>query len=100
MKNALSIKVKGEVSMKKRRNAVLAVIMLLSMTIGVNVQAAGCSNFVLYQTGTPKCTVKLCPGGLKRKERQDKYRQTCVRDNGSTYYNYDYKTVYVSCSCP
>ena len=86
--------------MKKKRKAIVAVIMVLSMSIGMDALAAGCSSYVLYETGTPRRTNKLCPGGLKRKERQDKYRQKCVRDDGTTYYNYDYRTVFVSCSCP
>ncbi|MEG0692195.1 MAG: hypothetical protein RR444_03845 [Oscillospiraceae bacterium] len=94
----------------KKNFMVLLAIMLLAMNItgfaadssqeeGMVQPRAGCSNYVLTQTGTARCTVKLCPGGFKRLERQDTYRQTCVRDNGTTYYNYDYRTVYISCSC-
>ena len=85
---------------KRKKAWVLVIIMCLSLGLSTNVEAAGCSNYNLYKKGTAKCTVKQCPGGLKRKERQDKYRQKCVRDNGTHYYNYDYKTVYISCSCP
>ena len=80
---------------RKMKTTLLITIMLLSMTIGTSVQAAGCSDYKL----SAKCTNKLCPGGLKRKERQDLYKQTCVRADGSIYYNKDYRTVYVSCSC-
>ena len=31
--------------------------------------------------------------------RQDLYQQTCVRANGTLYYNQKYKNVYVNCSC-
>lgn len=86
--------------MRKRLKAkVLLMVMILSLGTGTCVQAAGCSDYNLYKKGTAKCTVKLCPGGLKRKERQDEYRQKCVRDNGTTYTNKKIKTVYVSCSC-
>ena len=84
---------------RKMKTTLLITIMLLSMTIGTSVQAAGCSDYKLSAKGTAQCTNKLCPGGLKRKERQDLYKQTCVRADGSIYYNQDYRTVYVSCSC-
>ena len=81
---------------RKMKTTLLITIMLLSMTIGTSVQAA---DYKLSAKGTAQCTNKLCPGGLKRKERQDLYKQTCVRADGSIYYNKDYRTVYVSCSC-
>lgn len=87
--------------MKKNTRKVLVLLaaMFLFMSTSFSVQAAGCGDYKLYQTGTARCTNKLCPGGLKRKERQDLYRQKCVRDNGSTYYNKKYKDVYIICSC-
>lgn len=78
---------------------ILMMAITLSMGVSMNVRASGCSKYNLYKEGTAKCTVKLCPGGLKRKERQDEYRQKCVRDDGTTYTNKKIKTVYVSCSC-
>lgn len=70
-----------------------------SQEAGMVQPRAGCSKYVKTKTGIARCSVNLCPGALKRLERQDTYTQTCVRDNGTTYYNYDYRTVYVSCSC-
>ena len=60
---------------------------------------AGCSNWNLYKKGKSRCTVKQCPGGYKKRERQDRYRQRCVRDDGTDYYNYDYRTVFIACNC-
>ncbi len=86
----------------KKRNRLLAIILvslICFMSVGSDVHAAGCSDYYLSQKGTARCTVNNCPGGFKRKERQDLYKQKCVRNNGSIYYNKKYKTVYVNCSC-
>ena len=57
-------------SIRKKFFVMLLSAMLL-LGISSNVQAAGCSD----------------------------YKRTCVRANGTLYYNQKYKNVYVNCSC-
>lgn len=83
----------------RKKFFVMLLSAMLLLGISSNVQAAGCSDYKRISTGTAKCTNNLCPGGFKRKERQDLYQQTCVRANGTLYYNQKYKNVYVNCSC-
>lgn len=41
---------------RKMKTTLLITIMLLSMTIGTSVQAAGCSDYKLSAKGTAQCT--------------------------------------------
>ena len=77
--------------------SILLIAIMLISSVGVN--AAGCSEWKLSQTGTAYCTNNTCPGGFKRKVRDDLYKRVCVRDNGTTYTQKKYKNVYVNCSC-
>lgn len=89
--------------MKKRKAKCLLAIMFLSvaMSIGMSakVEASGCSDYFLYEKGKARCTNHLCPGGFKRRERQDHYRRTCVRDDGGIYHEDKFKDVFISCDC-
>lgn len=82
-----------------RKFIISIVFITIVMTSCVGVYAAGCSDWILLEKGTAYCTNMNCPGGFKKKVRDDLCKRTCVRDNGTTYTQKKYKNVFINCSC-
>ncbi|MBC2576035.1 hypothetical protein [Peptostreptococcus canis] len=88
---------KKKIYLKRIIGLVMALVVISVLSFG-DINAVGCSAWQRISTGKPYVTNTYCPGGkLRRKVRQDKYRRKCLRNNGSIYYEYKYKTVFLGC---